>query len=203
MSVLARVRTATRAVHHSLDSHPMLVRIMRTHDLAAYRAFLESFDACIKPAMPLYIASVQNDDKKVLAYQAWEEALQRDLQVLSGLVSVSSSNDFNSSSPIIEDASEFWGFLYVVEGSVLGGREVSAMLPESWPKEFLLRGSMNRLRWPYFLKRFAELENTGEIFPDAVEKGAVKTFSAMVEMFDRYLMEPKETLRYDYSASPQ
>ncbi len=199
MNVLSRVRNATRVVHHSLDTHPMLQRILRSGDLHAYRGFLEAFRACITLELHHSEVFVNEEDRGVLDYEAWRAALENDLEHMAAVESRSNIFNLGSSVPSIQGPSEFWGFLYVMEGSVLGGREVAQRLPESWPKEFLLRGVKDRLRWPYFLRRMNELEISGEILSDAVELGAIKAFASMIEMFDRYQGDQRESLANDHS----
>lgn len=203
MSVLTRVRAATHSIHKSLDDHPLLVRFTQDGKADAYRGFLEAFRSVV--ALELHHAKEFLDpaDNDVLEYREWRESLDHDLLVMEPFHHDTYLPNISSLVPAILNRSEFWGFLYVLEGSVLGGREVAKTLDKEWPAEFLLRGSQNRLRWPFFMRRLLELENAGIILADGVEKGAVKTFEAMIAMFDEYELGNRESYFYDHNPSPQ
>ncbi|RZA24655.1 MAG: hypothetical protein EOP10_09240 [Proteobacteria bacterium] len=203
MSVLAQVRTATGSIHKSLDEHPLLVRFMRYGEADAYRGFLESFRAFIALQMHHDQEYIHDGDREILDYSDWRKALEDDLLAMNALQHQARVPNVSPLIPALHNRSEFWGFLYVIEGSVLGGREVAKTLPAEWPKDFLLRGSQNRLRWPYFMRRFNELESAREILPDAVQKGAVRSFESMIAMFDTFEFGSRESIAHDYSSSPQ
>jgi heme oxygenase len=201
MSVLTQVRTATRSIHKSLDEHPLLVRFMRYHEVNAYRGFLEAFRAFVALELHHNPEYIEVSDREILDYNDWRKALEGDLFAIGARRHQAHLPNVSMMVPALNNRSEFWGFLYVVEGSVLGGRDLAKALPEEWPKEFLLRGSQNRLRWPYFTRRFTELENTGKISSDAVEKGAVRSFESMIAMFDAFKFGSGEPVTHDHSSS--
>lgn len=203
MSVLSQVRDATRSIHKSLDDHPLIVRFLRYGDAEAYRGFLEAFRAFVALEMHHSLEYISDSDREILSYAEWRLALDDDLLAMQSLNQNFLIPNISPLVPALNNRSEFWGFLYVLEGSVLGGRELATTLPKDWPTEFLLRGSQNRLRWPFFIRRFNELENAGEILPHAVQRGAVRAFEAMIAMFEAFDNGRTELLQDDYRPSPQ
>lgn len=203
MSVLSRVRNTTRAVHKSLDDHPLLVRFMQGGQAEAYRGFLEAFRSIVTLQIHHSEEYLSDEDREVIDYREWREAIERDLLAMEPFFQNAYIPNISPLVPAINNPSEYWGFLYVLEGSVLGGREVAETLDKEWPSEFLQRGAQNRLRWPFFMRRLGDLESSGVIFADGVEQGAVKTFEAMIAMFDEYELTHREIQPHDYSPSPQ
>ncbi|MBC7660454.1 MAG: biliverdin-producing heme oxygenase [Chitinophagaceae bacterium] len=204
MGVLSEVRAATHAVHQSLDDHPLLVRFMSQCDLSAYHGFLKTFQLFLECLEQYSADYIDESDRAVFQYRTWLDALHDDLSKMPRF-------DFH---PVTElpspsnGRSEFWGILYVMEGSILGGTQVAAAIPQEWPSTFLRRGATTRLRWPTFCRRLGELETAGVITSLGVQSGASKAFLSMIQIFDKYLdnarMVPRKVeAAYDRIASPE
>jgi len=187
MSVLSEVRAITRDVHQSLDDHPLLVRFMSQGHIEAYQNFLQTFSLFERVASAKAAKYIDAEDLKVLDYDSWGIFLQSDLERLPEGDDFSFAERYTHLLPDIRTRSEFWGLLYVLEGSTLGGTQVAATLPKDWPSEFLRRGTQAKLRWPYFCRRLGELSNAGDLLNEDVADGAVKAFNAMIRIFDACL----------------
>ncbi|RYZ56575.1 MAG: hypothetical protein EOP07_12295 [Proteobacteria bacterium] len=187
MSVLSQVRAATRDIHQSLDDHPLLVRFMSQGNVTAYQTFLQTFSLYLRIAVAKQLDYITTDDRKVINYEPWSAALQSDLETFEAGDNFAFADRYSKHLPDIENVSQYWGFLYVMEGSTLGGRQLAAMIPSDWPSEFLRRGAEAKLRWPYFCRRLGELEVAGAIEAAEVQLGADKAFRSMVKIFDKTL----------------
>ncbi len=184
MNTLNEVRVVTQAIHLSLDDHPLLVQFMSQGRQPAYQSFLQTFSLLVHLAAAKAAEYLGGEDIKVLEYESWGTALQADLERLPDGDDFSFAERYTHLLPDIKNRSQFWGLAYVIEGSTLGGNQVSGHLPKDWPSEFLRRGSKARLRWPYFCRRLADLHAAGEIAIEDVKNGAMKGFLSTTEIFD-------------------
>ncbi len=187
MGVLSEVRALTHNVHQSLDDHPLLVQFMSQGNLSAYQNFLQTFSLYLRLVTAKEHEFITSADQSILQYEPWSIALKADLEVYPKGDDFKFAERFTKKLPDIENLSEFWGLLYVMEGSTLGGSQVASTLHEAWPNHFLKRGLQSRLRWPYFCRRLGELEAAGAIESRGVQQGAMKAFVSMLSIFDSCL----------------
>lgn len=203
MSILAKIRTSTQRAHRAFEEHPLLERFMRDRQVDAYRGVLETFRAMVTLEMHHSDEFMADADRDILSYASWREALEKDLLAMESLHHLKVVPNVSLHVPALNTRSEFLGFLYALENIVVGGNEIADALPSSWPTAFLRKASHNKLRWPYFIRHLSDLENAGEILSDGVEKGAQKSFEAMVAMFDAFQFGNRgESPFYDHSSSP-
>ena len=184
MGVLSDVRALTHSVHQSLDDHPLLVQFMSQAKVSAYQNFLQTFSLYLRLVTAKEHEFITTGDQNVLRYEPWSIALKSDLEAYPKGDDFNFAERFSTLLPDIENLSEFWGLLYVLEGSSLGGKQVAGTLSDAWPSQFLSRGHHSRLRWPYFCRRLGELETAGAIESSGVQRGAMKAFVSMLSIFD-------------------
>lgn len=201
MGVLSEVRALTHSVHQSLDDHPLLVQFMSQAKVSAYQNFLQTFSLYLRLVTAKEHEFITSADQNVLQYEPWSIALMSDLEAYPKGDDFKFAERFSKLLPDIENLSEFWGLLYVMEGSTLGAKEVAGTLSEAWPSQFLRRGLQSRLRWPYFCRRIAELEMAGAIESRGVQQGAMKAFVSMISIFDSCLERPSNKSRAFISLS--
>lgn len=154
MNLLERLRQGTRAAHEALHVHPLLAPLVSPDvTLGDYRFALLAFDAFYsrleaEPAMPWPVETAPVRD--------W---LAHDLAV-QGLSPIGLDIDL----PRLDTLSKVWGYLYVKQGSTLGGNVMTKALrrnlglqPHDAQRFFAGYGDENGKRWQKFIENlFAE-----------------------------------------------
>jgi heme oxygenase len=160
--VLASLRQGTRTAHNELESHPSLIRLIQTADVATYRIFVQSLQSLCLSVAESASQYFETDDLLYLDYAGWMEALQLDTLDLN----ISRLESLVRPLPPLSGPASFWARLYVLEGSALGGRVLARELTRqaSLPVRFLDRAAGDApQRWPYVLRRLTQF---GEESPD-------------------------------------
>jgi heme oxygenase len=180
---IADLRAATAEAHRTLESHPIAARLMSPQvqiiDLAAFltaqfRALEAWSSGCPEPLRQT--AGVDYGERVA--------ALRRDLHEL-GLDPPSrrmaNAPSWESSAP------EWWGALYVVEGSRLGGRVIArhlrSMCCMASVDAFRFLESRTERPWPELLARIGEHVGDASSRTRGIE-GASRMFSLFAEAFD-------------------
>jgi heme oxygenase (biliverdin-IX-beta and delta-forming) len=127
--ILEKLRSRTKEVHRRLEENSVLSKITQpSFSLSDYIFLLEKFYAFIQPAeqlvfgMPELSEIVPEFERRRKA-----ELLISDLRYLSGSKVVPAIRD-SSISAVINSIPQALGYLYVLEGSTLGGKIISENL---------------------------------------------------------------------------
>ncbi|MCH2547655.1 MAG: biliverdin-producing heme oxygenase [Alphaproteobacteria bacterium] len=152
------LKEATHEQHEALHQHPLLKglatgKISRLQWLKALQAFY-CFYRVYEPAMQNY---AQFEQAPVMQW------LEQDLQNLA----LNIPSEINSFPLVqIDDISKAVGYLYVKQGSTLGGQVISKKLRHSLGLEagkeqmfFYGYGSETGKKWKLFLSQISEIEN--------------------------------------------
>ena len=182
------VRSATGALHRELENTNLLSdlasgKISRenyTLLLSKFLAFYAPMEEQIKDLEP-QVASILPD----VANRKKTDLLVKDLQTLEASV----SPDFRSRIPKITTVPQALGYLYVAEGSTLGGQVISRILRDrlsidssSGGAFFNAYGEHTGSRWKAFKDAIAKLEFT-ETEKNEFINTAVETFSTLKTEF--------------------
>lgn len=154
-----QLKTATQPIHEALHVHPLMRRLMEAEcSLADYRTILGVFQRFYTDAEARFnkLQNVKFDGEAPVL--AW---LRQDFCAISG------GDDFakisRTEAAKNADFSSYLGYLYVKQGSTLGGQVLSRRLgdtlglsPERGLRFFSGFGENTRQNWLYFLRYLEE-----------------------------------------------
>jgi heme oxygenase (biliverdin-IX-beta and delta-forming) len=186
-----RLRAETRDLHEAIEAHPAFARLTRPQltrqDYAAHLSRLFGF---YEPAERRLAAHAADPDLALgdrlvktgrlgadLSALGWDEPAIRALPRWPG-------RDLSS----LEAA---WGYVYVMEGSTLGGRVIAGMVARHLGADtasglsFLQTyGEEAGRMWRDFKTATIQAEQDGRLDPDAVVEGARVCFRDLSDWFD-------------------
>lgn len=159
---LTALRQVSRTVHERVDQAYSRFNLS---DPTSYGAFLQAH-AKVLPAVEQWLAT-QHD---LPAWRGRTDLLQHDLQTLGH--SLPTALDWHPPT----GAGGALGALYVLEGSRLGGKMLSAQVGEGLPREYL-SAAHEKGGWPAFLQMLRERLSTRDAtYRAAVMDGVTATF---------------------------
>jgi heme oxygenase len=151
MTLLEALRAETRSIHEALHVHPLLAPLNRPDVTAGqYGAALTAFDACYRAmeSRRTVPAPVGVPDAPVVDW------LARDM-AMAGVRPLSPAVDW----PAIDNEARLWGYLYVKQGSTLGGAVMSKNLkralglrPGTEQLFFAGYGAETGVKWKEFIE---------------------------------------------------
>jgi Heme oxygenase len=157
-SLHQQLKSATQPIHDALHDHPLMRRLMEPEcSLADYRSILEVFQRFYAEAEARFnsLAPKFDGEAPVLAW------LRQDFCAIGGGDDVMESR--RDSEKKKADFSSYLGYLYVKQGSTLGGQVLSRRLgntlglsPERGLRFFSSFGENTRQNWLYFLRYLEE-----------------------------------------------
>lgn len=166
-AAVAALRAATQGAHRALEASPLPMRVMsRAVTLDDYRAFLMAQRALLLPFVEAYPAMLSRGCH--CRPEARLEALHLDL---AGLQDGNVLDEPLGHSPFSwePEADEWWGALYVFEGSHLGGRVIARHLRQQLG--FCVDGALR--------------------FLDPADDGRQPSWPAVAQCLERALPEPR------------
>lgn len=154
-----RLRDATRSLHHAVDHHPLLAPLARP-DLQPeqYLHVLRTFLWIHATLQPVLVQAIANAGRpyELADRIAWLHGDFEAFRVVPGI----RPHPFQAATP--GDSAALAGMLYVIEGSMLGGRVIARQLAksldigrETGARFFSGWGDETGPRWEVFL-RYAE-----------------------------------------------
>ena len=178
MNLLENLRTATGAAHEALHHHRLLAPLAGDAvTLRDYRCALLAFDA-------FYAAMEPEPLPGSAPVREW---LRRDLET-QGLTSL----HLNVDMPVIGTESQLWGYLYVKQGSTLGGsvmsktlRRVLGLQPLIDQRFFAGYGEENGREWKKFIETL--FLKAPDLRPAETVQTAVASFQAVARICDAVL----------------
>lgn len=186
--IIEKLRASTSQIHKELDSWLMPV-FRQVNDTATYEQVLKAFYDYYTPVMEMVSGEIDTQYLPDFAQRRKPELILNDLDAIN------KKNNFISqppaSLPVISNASEAFGALYVLEGSTLGGVFLSRLLAEnmnitdnSGLSFFYGYGKESREKWTVFIEQInlfaAERGNE-----EAILRAACDTF----EYFKNHLQQ--------------
>ena len=182
------LKSETRAAHHVLDHHPLLMQLFKP-DLSVdtYALILSSMrDVQVYCENTLAVAAKNISHHQYLDSQSRIPLLNDDLRRLPYLPTIFQS----IVDPItVNNMGAFIGMAYVIEGSALGGQHIARYLQKTNPQLpiqfFSSAGFDCKQRWELFLD-FARSSCPQDQYENAVTS-AVKTFEIYRRHMDRCL----------------
>ena len=178
MNLLEELRAATGVAHEALHHHRLLAPLAsETVTLEDYRYALLAFDAFYSAMEPTPLSGSA-------PVRTW---LAHDLEA-QGLNSLSPTIEM----PVITSDSELWGYLYVKQGSTLGGSVMSKTLRRALGLQPLIDqrffagyGDQNGVEWKKFIETlFLKAPN---LRPADTVHMAVASFQAIADVCDAVL----------------
>lgn len=188
-SLHQQLKSATHPIHEALHVHPLMRRLMEPEcTLTDYRAVLEVFQRFYLEAEARFNSFAPKFDGEAPVL-AW---LREDFCAIGG------GDDFAKAHSRGEkkkaDFSSYLGYLYVKQGSTMGGQVISRRLGDSLglsPKRglrfFSGFGENTRQNWLYFLRYLEEQESA--INTDAAVASARDCFLTLEIMLNEAVVE--------------
>jgi heme oxygenase (biliverdin-IX-beta and delta-forming) len=178
MTLLERLRTETRDAHEALHVHPLLAPLVSPDvTLRDYRYALLAFERFYR-TMESQPVSFSTDSAPVCDWLAQD--MQR-----HGLTPLA----IEFSLPLLGTPSQLWGYLYVKQGSTLGGSIMSKALrrhlqlqPVTEQRFFAGYGDENGKRWQNFIENLFEI--TPSLQPNETIETAVACFQGIAGICD-------------------
>lgn len=169
MSVLARLRSGTRAEHERLE---LLVDISgRSADIARYAELLNGLRSVYAPLERQLDASPWTPQ----ALPDWRLRRKRDW-LDEDLAALSTLPGRDAPVPRVSSLEQVVGAAYVMEGATLGGGVVSRLLPAGLPSRFFTSyGARRGAMWRTFRAR---VDSLPELDHDETLAAARSTFTA-------------------------
>ena len=159
---LTALRQVSRAVHEQVDQAYSRFSLS---DPESYGAFLQAH-AKVLPVVEQWLAT----QHELPSWQGRTDLLQRDLKALGHALPMA----LDWQPP--EASGGALGALYVLEGSRLGGKMLSAQVGDGLPREYL-SAAHEKGGWPAFLQILRErLSNGDAAYRAAVMGGVTSTF---------------------------
>lgn len=184
MTLIDKVRTATNALHQSLDNSliPYIHSIRSKED---YAALLLKFYGFFTPVYDSIDAFIQVDDLPDYPHRRKPGWILSDLKDLE----VDYSVQLCEQVPYINNNAAAFGALYVLEGSTLGGMIIRKMIAEKLHINkglsfFSGYGKQTRERWDVFIRSLNDIDNHN-ISDEMVIQAAVATFT----LFKQWLQQ--------------
>lgn len=178
------LKSETHDAHMQMHEHPLLLPLQRAditmekynNILRAFYAFYQNYEDGFQDINPKYTHELKPID-----------LLQHDFSALSMQIPTDNQN----ASTLKSCFSEYLGYLYVKQGSTLGGQYISAQLKKNLglvkgENLFFFNGygSDTGKRWQEFLVYLNEM--TDKIDENKVVSAARSVFNDMKQMFDQH-----------------
>ena len=188
------LRQQTQAHHHRLNQHPLLKGLLtRDLSLGQYQRVLWAYAnlyQIIEEQIELYLA--QHPTVFDYTQRRKSQWLIQDLAYFSATDAAEKFHGkFDFSVPRIDSLGQFFGILYVIEGSTLGGQQIAKALvsyhqltPERGARFFYGYGNQSSSLWEAFLPDL-ETALQEEIEYVRAAKAAEQTFEAFLAVLDR------------------
>lgn len=186
-SLHEQLKLNTQAIHQSLHTHPLLRRLVEQNcTLDEYRLILQVFyDFYANAEQQLNVTPFVRFDAEAPAL-AW---LEEDLWLINGSVPLPTAVATKGSA---EGYSWYLGFLYVKQGSTLGGQVMCRTLSKSLGlstqrglRFFSAYGERTRQMWLYFLSYLQQVEH--QVDTAAVIASACGQFQILEELLSQQL----------------
>ena len=179
MTLLERLRTETRDAHEALHVHPLLAPLVSPDmTLRDYRYALLAFERFYRSLEP---QAKDAGSAPVLDWLGEDFARQ-------GLAPV----DLDIALPILDTSSKLWGYLYVKQGSMLGGNVMTKALrrhlglqPAIGQRFFAGYGDQNGAQWQIFIENLFALAPV--LTPNETIETAKACFQGIADICDAVL----------------
>ncbi|GAA3961220.1 biliverdin-producing heme oxygenase [Allohahella marinimesophila] len=181
LSLAAELKRATDTVHLRLHQHPLLVQLHQTTlTRSGYCQVLNAFYEFYSLWEPRYSSSTP-----AFSYQAMPlKWLAQDFAVLDRPCPLPAWRQDTDRSP--GGLSEMIGYLYVKQGSTLGGQHISRHVQRQLgltpgESQFFFHGFGDRtgLYWKVFQRFLNEVDLSGELDIDAAKASALSAFESL------------------------
>jgi heme oxygenase len=187
-SILARLRQETRAEHEAIEHNPRMARLMandlQSGEYVALLLRLAEFYAPLERGLRTWADRLPKSID-VSARLVKTAMLRRDIEALSPGFSFD-ADDEGDAVHRFATREQVWGWLYVIEGSTLGGQVISRRLaatlgvtPERGAGFHNPYGARTGARWQTFKAGLEEDAAEGSLDEDAVVAAARAAFAAM------------------------
>lgn len=181
MDLLHSLKTSTSQYHHQIEQIDSLKKIVTNKiTLAEYKQLLCQLygfiNPCEKKIKENFYRLIKGREKAVL--------LNNDLSELNCVISKEFL--FCNNIPALNTIPEVFGYLYVLEGSTLGGQIVTKLLKSSLQSipsipthYFNAYGKQTKKNWDAFLKSLIE-QNFNDKQKEDLRISAINTFSTLL-----------------------
>jgi len=175
MALLKELREKTQTAHEKLHYHPLLAPLL-TSDLILfdYHYALLAFDAFYRQSEKNIAVSIHPEIPNAPVIQ-WLESDLKKQNLLSR------SQSIKPKCILINTPSKLMGYLYVKQGSTLGGQVISKNLykhlqlrPLLDQRFFAAYGVDNGIRWQKFISQLRNIEH--KFVPSELVETAIQTF---------------------------
>jgi heme oxygenase len=189
MSIMSRLREETASNHEQIENNPYAKAIMnQTLSLEQYIVYLEKFYGFIKPAERV-IAQLTGwgEIGASLRERAKSPLLESDLLALGRTQEEVAQLPECTELPELYSTAQALGYLYVIEGSTMGGqmitKQVRKFLPEAetegkGTQYFNAYGTETRAKWAEFRELVEQSVTSDEAALQTVE-AAKRTFTTL------------------------
>lgn len=178
--ILERLREETAAQHEQIEQNPYAKAAFdQTLTIDQYRSYLAKFYGFIKPAEKKFMAEDDVNDMGLdMSIRMKSKHLEEDLMHLDMTQDEINQLPLCSRLPELGTPAQIWGYLYVMEGSTLGGQIITKQLmkflpvsPESGIRYFHAYGQETKPRWTEFREALLSsgLKDSDEIIDSAKE----------------------------------
>lgn len=187
MTLIDKLRSATRPMHEELDSS-MMPYIKSIQSEEAYCRLLAAFYGFFKPLYEKIDAHLQTSFLPDYNTRRKPDDILQNLSRLSCPVSLT---DRSEQLPLINSNASAFGALYVMEGSTLGGLMIKKMLAEQTGLAddqlsfFAGYGKATRERWNIFIEALNTTAQSEEEEQSAID-AASQTFLYFKEWLSKY-----------------
>lgn len=175
------IKEATKAAHQQLEA-VVVKRLKATRNNAGYADLLKHFYAYfskVEQAIAPYITPEVLPDYKSRRNSTY---IKRDIETLG----FDTNSLPHAQAPAITNTAEAMGALYVMEGSIMGGKIIVQMLAKAGITQgvsfFSGYGEDTGKMWTAFIEA---LNKTGAANPEAATAAANATFSQFENVFER------------------
>ncbi|WP_211747144.1 biliverdin-producing heme oxygenase [Paenibacillus sp. Marseille-Q4541] len=188
-TIMEQLRQETAQEHHDIEQNAYAIAIMdQTLTSEQYLTYLQKFYGFIKPLEDqISLLGLGQDTLLDMHARKKTPLLEKDIQDLLPKDSDLSSLPIASDLPTINSTPHLLGYLYVIEGSTMGGQIINKKLKQHLPSEleqnlryFNAYGQETRSKW----KEFAQIVNDNihsEEDRQTTVTTAKKTFKLLTE----------------------
>ncbi|CAM4500937.1 heme oxygenase [Paenibacillus endophyticus] len=189
MSIMTRLREETASNHVQIESNPYAKAIMnQTLTQDEYVRYLEKFYGFIKPAERL-IAQLSGwgEFGEAMGQRAKSPLLERDLHTLGLSLQEIENLPECSKLPELYTVPQALGYMYVIEGSTLGGQIITKQVRKFLPlaeqenkgtEYFNAYGTETRAKWAEFREQVEQSIDSEEAAQQVIE-AAKSTFGTL------------------------